>query len=151
MCTLTSCCENTTILLLAGLLREQLYTQENTRTRMHASAYSHMHSLFTFPQSLRKAHFREETVVVGLSSSSPVAFIRSLWGSTAVWSKQAGLGTGPSSTSSCLSFSICNKDCSTQPVILPGFLQESHQWVPKTKPSPVGSECWVQVGTPGKQ
>ena len=81
----------------------------------------------------------------------PVAFSRSLWGSTAVWSKQAGLGTGPSSTSSCLSFSICNKDCSTQPVILPGFLQESHQWVPKTKPSPVGSECWVQVGTPGKQ
>lgn len=105
----TSYCENTSIPLIAGPLREQLRTQENEGTRVHASC-TLTPTLPLHPQPLRKLHLKEETGSGGRlpTASLPLPFpplppsSAPLEASnTAAWPEQAGLHPVSSSTSSC--------------------------------------------------
>lgn len=166
-----SCCANTYIPLLAGPLREQLPTQENSWTHVHALC-TLAHALPPHSQPLRKLHLKESTESGGClpaaSASSP--------------SSSPGAPSAPCEDGGATDWLICPVSSGTCPcpwlprrsvspsgagtvVLSPpssrgsdrshtrSYLQK--QWVPEMKPAPEDlgvcwGSCWHSWGTVGR-
>ena len=131
MCTLMLYCANTYIPLLAGPLREQLPTQENSWTHVHALC-TLAHALPPHSQPLRKPHLKEATDSGGClpaasassPSSSPGAPISSLRsrGSHGLAHLSCLLGHPPLPMAAMLvCFPLWSRDCCPEPAVLQGL------------------------------